>query len=207
MNVWRERLERWFRPLAERSPLSPNQITLLALVLNLAAATALALARHETHLFLLAPLLLAIAGIFDALDGIVARLRSMSTRYGDFLDHLCDRISDAALLAGYLLGASVRPSLGYPALVAVVLTGYVGTQIEATWRRRDYSGVGRGEYVLALFAIPIFSWILARLDLLTHRVGGLTPPEWMIALVLLTAIWTIAGRAAGARAHDEGDPE
>jgi hypothetical protein len=38
MQVWRERLPRWFAPLARHCPLSPNAISLLGLLINTAAA-------------------------------------------------------------------------------------------------------------------------------------------------------------------------
>ncbi|MBW3672235.1 MAG: CDP-alcohol phosphatidyltransferase family protein [Acidobacteria bacterium] len=196
MNLWRERFERWFRPVALHSPLSANSITVLALVLNLVAAVMLGFAHYRPHFFLIAPVVVGVAGLLDALDGIVARVRNEQSLFGDFLDHLFDRISDSALLAGYLYGASIRPELGYPALIAVMMTGYAGTQIEATYRVRSYEGVGRGEYVLAIFALPLFTWLLATIGLLHQRYSGLTLPEWLIALVTVVAIYTVYSRIA-----------
>ena len=37
MHPWRERLGRWFTPIARRSPLPPNAITVASLLLNLIA--------------------------------------------------------------------------------------------------------------------------------------------------------------------------
>lgn len=202
MHPWRERLERWFGPAARRSPLTPNEITLVAMSLNLIAALALAMARDHVGLFLVAPVLLAVAGLLDAFDGIVARARGASSRFGDFLDHLCDRVSDAALLAGFLYGTSVRPALGYPALIAIIMTGYAGTQAEATFRRRSYQGLGRGEYVLALFVLPILSWIFSRLGLLTVQYAGMTIVEWLITIVTVLAIFTVISRARAAHSYE-----
>jgi archaetidylinositol phosphate synthase len=199
MHPWRERLDRVLTPLAASSPLSPNQITGLALAGNLVAAGLLAAAALDYRLFLVAPAVVAVAGLLDAFDGLVARARNESTRFGDFLDHLCDRISDAALMAGWILGTSVRPWLGFVAIIAVMMTGYVGTQIEATFGRRSYEGVGRGEYVLALVALPILAFTAARLGLLTTRFGGFTIPEWLLFLLIAAALWSIASRVAAAR--------
>ena len=203
MHPWKERLERWFRPLALRSPLSPNAITVLALILNLAAALTLAMARNVAVLFLIAPVIVTIAGLLDAFDGIVARARGQQTLYGDFLDHLFDRISDSALLAGFVYAAGVRPELGYPALIAVIMTGYAGTQVEATYRERSYEGVGRGEYVLAIVILPIFTWILAITGLIDRRFGGLSIPEWLIALLTAVAVYTVYSRATRVPADSE----
>lgn len=203
MNPWRERFERWFRPVALHSPLSANSITVIALVLNLVAAVMLGFAHYRVDLFLIAPVVVCVAGILDALDGVVARVRNEQSLFGDFLDHLFDRISDSALLAGYLYGASIRPELGYPALIAVMMTGYAGTQIEASYRVRSYDGVGRGEYVLALFALPFFTWVLATTGLLHQRYAGLTLPEWLIALLTVVAVYTVCSRIANVPFHGD----
>lgn len=202
MHPWRERLDRWFAPAARWSPLSPNQITLLALVMNLAAAVTLGLARFDADLFLVAPAILGVGGLLDAFDGIVARVRDQSSRYGDFLDHLFDRISDSAILAGFLYGASINPALGYAALIAVIMTGYTGTQIEATYHRRSYQGVGRGEYVIALVALPIVSWVLAKLDLLDRPFARLTIVEWLVSILTLAAILVVVSRISGIPPED-----
>src|SRR6059058_2532431 len=87
VNVWRDRLNRWLLPVARRTPLSPNAITLLALAINLVGAACLALGARRPSLFLAAIVLIAVGGLADALDGIVARARNQTSRYGDFLDH------------------------------------------------------------------------------------------------------------------------
>src|SRR5690349_5668822 len=102
MHPWRERLSRWLTPLAKRSPLSPNAITLAALLLNLAAASMLLLGTRHPALFLLAVVFVTSAGFADALDGLVARLQRKESRFGDFLDHVCDRVSDTALAACWM---------------------------------------------------------------------------------------------------------
>ena len=155
MHVWRERLARWFTPVARACPLSPNAITAIALLLNLAAAALL-----YFRYFLIAILFVAIGGLCDAFDGIVARAQNKATRFGDFLDHVVDRVSDSAIPAGWMIGSSVREELTIVAIIAVMLNGYVGTQIEATFGARSYEGVGRGEFVLALIVFPIVSHIV-----------------------------------------------
>ena len=196
MHIWRERLGRWFTPLALRSPLSPNAITLLALVLNLAAATLLYLGAREPRMFLVAIVFIAVGGLADAFDGIVARVQGKSSRLGDFLDHVADRLSDAAVAAGWLLGSGVSDVLVVAAVIAVMLNGYIGTQIEATWRERNYETVGRGEFVLALIVYPIISYILATSDMTTEQYAGLRIAEWMTCLLLLVALLGIVQRFA-----------
>ena len=91
MHPWRERLARWFTPMAKRMPLSPNAITIVALLLNVVAGICLAYGARRPWLFLLAIVIIAVSGLADALDGIVARVQNKSSRFGDFLDHCADR--------------------------------------------------------------------------------------------------------------------
>ena len=155
MHGWRERLARWLTPVARRYPFSPNTVTIAALVLNLVAAALL----YYRRFFVAVPFI-ATGGICDALDGLVARAQQRETRFGDFLDHVADRISDSALTAGWMLGSGVREELTLAAVIVVLLNGYVGTQIEATYRQRNYESIGRGEFVLALIAFPIITSIV-----------------------------------------------
>lgn len=191
MHPWRSRLERWFTPLARRCPLSPNAVSILALLINAAAAALL-----YRGAFALAVVLLAAGGLADAFDGVVARVQAKSSRYGDFLDHFCDRVSDLLLIAGWLLGNRVRVEIVTAILILVMLNGYIGTQIEATWRERNYESVGRGEFVLAMVIYPIVSFILAGNGWDTIHAGGLRIAEWMALLLAPFAILGIAQRFA-----------
>ena len=199
MNEWRERLARWFSPLARRCPLSPNAITLLALVINLGGAVCLAHGDRRPHLFLVAVGLVSLGGLADAFDGIVARVQGKSSRFGDFLDHCADRLSDTFIGAGWLMGSGVRTPMMVAAVVLIMMTGYVGTQIEATYRHRSYDAVGRGEFVLALVVLPIVSFIVFSNGWQSVRLLTLTIPEWLAVLLITTAIVGIGQRVAQAR--------
>jgi phosphatidylglycerophosphate synthase len=189
MNVWRTRLHRWLAPLAQRCPFSPNAISLFALLLNATAAVL-----FYAQFFLAALPLVIVAGLADAFDGIVARVQSKETRYGDFLDHFADRVSDLLLAAGWLIGSGVRIELTMLAAIAAMLNGYIGTQIEATWGERNYDSIGRGEFVLALIVYPIVSSILAKNGWRGLRFERLTIAEWMTVLLIAFALFGIVQR-------------
>ena len=197
MHPWRDRLNRWFTPLAQRSPLSPNAISTIAFLLNATAAFCL-LERY----FLIAIVFVAVGGVADALDGIVARVQRKESRFGDFLDHFLDRISDTLLAACWLIGNSVRQSIVVTAVIVIMMNGYAGTQIEATFRERSYESVGRGEFVLALIVFPIVSHILFSNGWEGRTLGALTIAEWMAALLVAFGLLGIAQRVALARRLD-----
>ncbi len=194
MHPWRDRLSRWFSPLARGCPLSPNAITILALLLNVAAAALLV-----RRWFPMAIILIVFAGLADAFDGIVARAQGKETRFGDFLDHFADRVSDTLLTAGWAVGSGVRESLVVAAVIVTMLNGYVGTQIEATFRQRNYESIGRGEFVLALIIFPLVSYILFRNGWGSIRGGGLTIAEWLAVVLIAFAVLAIGQRLALAR--------
>jgi archaetidylinositol phosphate synthase len=198
MNVWRDRLSRWFEPLARRTPLSPNAITIIALLLNVIAA--FLLYRRQ---FLVAMVFLSIGGLADAFDGIVARVQGKASAYGDFLDHFADRVSDVFLVTGWLLGNRVRIEITLLAVIAVLLNGYIGTQIEATWHERDYDAVGRGEFVLGMVVYPIVSHLLQQQGWESASAAGLRVAEWMTIALIAAAVLGIMQRFRLARRLDQ----
>lgn len=197
VSVWRERLGGWLHPVAIRIPVSADAITLLSILLCLAAALLFAMASADPRLFLVAPLFAIGGGLLDALDGIVARARGETSPWGDFLDHLGDRVSDGAMLAGWLIGSSVRPLLALPALLMILLVGYAGTQIEASFGRRSYADVGRGEFIGAMVLFPLLSYSNVRLQ--WPHLWTLSVPEWLTTALLLIAAHALMQRVRRAR--------
>ncbi len=108
-----------------KSRLTPNTLTWLALAISLIAAGAIA-----TKHLLIGGFLVLLSGLFDLLDGMLARLTNQSTRFGALLDSTFDRISDAVLLLGvlvlYLLNRdTIGIVLVFLALVGAFLTSYL----------------------------------------------------------------------------------
>ena len=102
------------------SRIHPNVLTFLGLVINIGAAALLAVGQ-----FRWAGVVIIGAGLFDMVDGRVARETNRVTRFGGFFDSVLDRYSDLALLVGLLVwyGSINRPF--YVVLTAMVMTGSV----------------------------------------------------------------------------------
>lgn len=188
--------------MARACPISPNSITVIALAINLLGAACLWTGSARPILFLISIVLIAVGGLADAFDGIVARAQNKQTRFGDFLDHVADRVSDTALAACWLMGNHVREPILVVGIILVMLNGYVGTQIEATFGHRSYDEVGRGEFVLALIVLPIVSYILFTHGWHTMRFRGATIAEWLAIALIAFAVLGIAQRFAHARRRD-----
>lgn len=175
-------------------PLSPNAITLIALALNVVAGVCLAYGARRPWLFLLAIVIIAVSGLADALDGIVARVQNKSSRFGDFLDHCADRASDTLLAACWLASNGVRHPLAMAGIIMTMLNGYIGTQIEATYGVRSYDVVGRGEFVLSIIILPIVSYILFTNGWQDARFATLTTAEWLATVLLVFAVFGVVQR-------------
>ena len=99
------RISVWFSVrLAGR--LGANAATVLDLVFGVAAAV-LVLLDH----WLWGVVLIQVFGIFSCVDGEIARIQDRSSRIGDFLDTLTDRVTELLLLGAiaFSLGARVDP--------------------------------------------------------------------------------------------------
>lgn len=98
----------------------PNALTFIGLMINIWAAALLAQGQ-----FLAAGLVIIGAGIFDMVDGRVARATGQVTRFGGFFDSVMDRYSDLALLMGLLVYYANIGRNFYVVLTAVVMTASV----------------------------------------------------------------------------------
>ena len=72
-------------------------------------------------------LVIILAGLFDMLDGEVARVSRATTRFGAFYDSVIDRYSDVIILQGLMVHYAREQMLGYVVLVGVVFLGAVMT--------------------------------------------------------------------------------
>lgn len=102
------------------SRIHPNALTTLGLVLNIVAAVLFSQGR-----FFAAGLVVVGAGVFDMVDGRVARVTNRVTPFGAFFDSVMDRYSDMALYMGLLVHYARAERFFYVVLVAVVMAGSV----------------------------------------------------------------------------------
>jgi CDP-diacylglycerol--glycerol-3-phosphate 3-phosphatidyltransferase len=162
--------------LMARTPLSPDVVTCLGFLVNVGAALLVAF----DH-FLAAGVLVLVAGLFDLLDGALARLTNRVSRFGGILDSTLDRLSEAAVLLAVLVVFARDQHVYYCLLVGVTLLGslmvsYIRARIEALGIKCEAGIFTRPERVIllalglmlnqfnyalisALGVIAFFSWI------------------------------------------------
>jgi CDP-diacylglycerol--glycerol-3-phosphate 3-phosphatidyltransferase len=157
--------------------ISPNALTFIGLLINIGAAVLLAFG-----LFRWAGVVIISAGIFDMVDGRVARETNRVTRFGGFFDSVLDRYSDLALLMGLLVYYSSIGRNFYVVLTAVVMTAsvmisYTRARAENTIPQCKVGFMERPERIVLIIIGCLFErmapvlWIIAVLGNLTviHR--------------------------------------
>ena len=168
---------------ADRLGLSPDQVSVLAFGAALLAAGAFAVA--DPAFYVLGSLLVLLNGWLDLVDGALAREQAVASDGGDLLDHVLDRYADIAVIAGFTAGIDAY-ALGFLAVTGVLMTSYLGTQIQAVGIGREYGGLlGRADrlalmgivgVVVAVYPDPIVAGlnVVGLLLLLFAAVGHLT---------------------------------
>ena len=100
----------------------PNILTLIGLLINIFAMVLFA-----KGIFRRAGLVIVFAGIFDIVDGEVARRTKRVTKFGAFFDSVIDRYSDMLLLLGLVIWFAKIRRIFYVGLTGLVLIGSVLT--------------------------------------------------------------------------------
>ncbi len=207
LNKYRGSASKILLPLAKAfSGLHPNTISAVSLIFAILAGIAFIFANRPRYEDMFNPghyiyIMLAIAsvciflnGFLDAIDGQVARLTKRTSKRGDFFDHALDRYADIFILGGIMLSPYCNSVIGALAIIAVLLTSYMGTQAQALGCGRNYSGLlGRADRLVILTLAPLIQmWVNYYIP------SGRVPLQGIITLTILewTMIWfIIAGNA------------
>jgi len=169
-----------------RHGISPNQVTVGAVLLSLAQGSWLMLEPGTRTALLLLPFVLFTRMALNAIDGMLAGRQGMQTPLGCVLNELGDVIADAVLYLPFALIPGVNPVLVVLLVVSgiiVEMAGVTAVQIGAT---RRYDGpLGKSDRA------ALFSFIALLLGL------GVAPGQWVdviLACGLLFSLYTINER-------------
>jgi CDP-diacylglycerol--glycerol-3-phosphate 3-phosphatidyltransferase len=137
--------------ILSKSGITPNILTLINLALNIVAAYFIA-----TGHFLIGGILILVSGLFDLLDGALARLTKKVTKFGAILDSTVDRISEAAILCGLLIwyapqeDTSLKLLLIFVVLIGSFLVSYIRARAEGLGWQCQVGLFTRAERVIVL---------------------------------------------------------
>lgn len=159
-------------PLARRG-VTPNTVTILGFGFNVVTAAVLALGHLTTG-----GGLLFVSGIFDMLDGALARVSAQQSKFGAFLDSLLDRYSEAAILLALLFVFTARQNtpavlLAYAVAIGSILISYARARAEGLGVECKVGIAARPERIIILGIGLLFNGTttiaaLALLAILTH---------------------------------------
>ena len=173
--------------------ITPNRLTFLGFVMSIVTAYTFARGRFGA-----AGVLLIVAGLFDMVDGMVARNTQSATPFGAFFDSVMDRYSDLIMYLGLIIWYGSQDRMTYVVLVGVVmmgsvLTSYTRARAESLIPQCKVGFLERPERIVLLiigsfyYMDPIV-WVIAVLSNWTvvHRIlytractmGG---PSWVLA--------------------------
>ena len=153
--------------------ISPNVLTFVGVLINVAAAWQLAYGRFVTAGFIM-----IVANIFDFIDGKVARETHAETKFGGFWDSVIDRFSDIALFIGLIyLYSSLRRTdyvmITALAMMFAIMTSYTRARAESLIAKCKVGFMERPERIV-LFMIGAFTnrmaavmWVIGVLSVFT----------------------------------------
>jgi phosphatidylglycerophosphate synthase len=152
-------LDKPLSPLTKKFPLSPNFLTVTGFLITVIAAFVI------PRNIKLGGLLILAGGMFDMLDGIVARTRGKTSRFGAFLDSVLDRYSDAFIflaIAWYFAekGNYTGVFLSFGTLVGAFLISYTRARAEGLGESCHVGIMERPERIILLIFATLTGWII-----------------------------------------------
>ena len=156
---------------------NPNVLTLIGLFINIFAMVLFA-----KGMFTWAGLVVLFAGIFDMVDGEVARRTGRVTRLGAFFDSVIDRYSDMVLFLGLVIWYAKLDRILYAGLVVIsligsIMTSYTRARAESLIPACKVGFLERPERIVLLI-----------IGSLTNRMGA---AMWVMAIL---TNWTVSQR-------------
>ena len=152
----------------------PNTLTLIGVLVNVAAAWALGFAR-----FRLAFAIMLVANIFDFIDGKVAHILGLQSEFGAFWDSTLDRFSDLALLTGLIFLYSKQHRSDYVMIAALtlifsIMTSYARARAESLVEKCKVGFMERPERI-----------VLFMIGAITNRMAGVL---WVVLVLSILAV-------------------
>ncbi len=143
--------------LLAKTPITPNTLTICSLLITLVAAVLLV-----ERYFLIAGFVVLFAGLFDILDGALARSTNRVTKFGGALDSTLDRLADAVIFISLIVVYAQENAIGCvalagAALISSLLVSYVRARAEGLGVECQVGIFTRSERIIVLIIGLLFS--------------------------------------------------
>ena len=199
LDQYRDLADRLLGPFvaaADRVGLTPDGVSVIAF--GFAVASGVAFAVASPRWYVLGAVFVLANGWLDLVDGALARAQDVAGDGGDLLDHVLDRYADIAMLVGLAAGIDAY-ALGLAAVTGVLMTSYLGTQIQAVGLGREYGGlVGRADRLALIGVGGLVAAVTLAVPAVPTRIGGLGIVGWLLGLFAVVGHLTALQRFYGA---------
>ena len=158
--------------------LSPNFWTVVGLIIALSAAVVYGMGVEFG--LIIGGILLLVSGFFDMVDGQVARVTGKTSKKGEYLDSMFDKISEVAIFLGILVGGYAEPYVVLLAITLSLLVSYARAKSDLI--NIKLQGIGIGERAERLLVIAIIG-IIGFMDyavIIVIIIAGITLIQRMI---------------------------
>ncbi len=151
-------LDKPLAPIARLISVSPNALSVTGFTFTIAAAVIIPFSARTGGFVILA------GGVFDLLDGVVARANGKDTQFGALLDSTLDRYADAALflaIAWLFLKQNNLAGVFFTVggLIGSFLVSYVRARAEGLGIGCNVGLIERPERILLLAAACVTGWL------------------------------------------------
>jgi len=175
---------------------SPNQVTLLALLLSVASGVWILNVPDSPLPYLWLPVALFLRMALNAIDGMLAREHNQKSPEGALLNEVGDVVSDIVLYLPLAYAPGLLPEMVVLIVILSALTEAAGLAALLVGASRNYRGpMGKSDRA---FVFGLLSFLIG----IRVPLGSVSP--WILGLVILLLVLTVWNRCRSALRESTG---
>ncbi|PTJ45960.1 CDP-alcohol phosphatidyltransferase family protein [Mammaliicoccus sciuri] len=145
----------WMRKIG----MTPNQVTILALLLSIVTGIILSIFHENKWIYILMPIVMFVRMALNAIDGVMAKKYQMKSHLGLLLNELGDVISDLFLFIPFVFIAEDY-GIGIMLFISLsIISEMAGVTVQVIGSSRRYDGpMGKSDraFIVGFISILIF---------------------------------------------------
>ncbi len=163
---------------------TPNMLTVIGFICALMAGALFYMKIDWIFTYIVAPFLILLSGLMDALDGPLARIGKAS-KFGGILDSTFDRLGEILIFSGLILGELASPFWGIIAISFSLMVSYVRARTEVENVKMESVGIAERPERMLILIVSSFLWLI----------------EYGVVLIAILSIITFVQRILYAYQH------
>lgn len=171
--------------IGQKIDIDPNIVTIIGVLISIFAGVLYASGNLGAG-----ALFIIISGFCDVIDGAIARSQNRRTKFGGFLDSVCDRFADAAIIIGIIYSGYVDPVLGALAIHASLTVSYIRSRAESEGINCTVGIAERAERLLIIIVGSFLAAILGGShNVMAITIGLLTVLSYITVFQRVNYVW------------------